>query len=226
MLTQRSTRLLVAFLGTALITGCNTPQQDGEQQGQGGVSNTVKYGAIGAIGGAVAGAATSSSKDRGKGALIGAAVGGAAGAGYGYYLDKQEAALRAQMQGTGVEVNRQGDVLQLVMPDITFATNSTTIANGFQTPLNRLAANFSEYDQNSIEIVGHTDSTGSRATNMRLSEQRAQSVAQYLTSKGVAESRVSSYGAGPDKPVASNADADGRAQNRRVEITLRALPGV
>jgi len=225
MLLQSSSRLLVASFTTVLLAGCVT-QQNGGQQGQGGVSNTVKYGAIGALGGAVVGAATSSKKDRGKGALIGAAVGGAAGAGYGLYLDKQEAALRAQMQGTGIDINRHGDVLQLVMPDITFATNSAAISNQFYAPLERLAANFSEYDQNSIEIVGHTDSTGSRPTNMRLSEQRAQSVASYLTGKGVTASRVSSYGMGPDQPVASNADAAGRAQNRRVEITLRALPGV
>jgi len=225
MLAKKSIYFTVCCFA-ALLVGCGTTQNgDTEQQGQ-GVSNTVKYGVAGALGGAVVGAATSSSKDRGKGALTGAVIGGAAGAGYGYYLDKQEAALRAQMQGTGVTINRQGDVLQLVMPDITFATNSTTISNSFHTPLNRLAQNFSEYDQNSIEIVGHTDSTGSRATNMRLSEQRAQNVANYLTGKGVAETRVSSYGAGPDKPVASNDDADGRAQNRRVEITLRALPGV
>jgi len=223
MLVKNSVRLFSACFAASLLAGCIN--DGGQQQGQ-GASNTVKYGAIGALGGAAVGAVTSSRKDRAKGALIGAAVGGAAGAGYGYYLDKQEAALRAQLQGTGVEVNRQGDVLQLVMPDITFATNSATISNGFQTPLDRLAENFSEYDQNSIEIVGHTDSTGSRDTNMKLSEQRAQSVANYLTAKGVADSRVSSYGVGPDQPVASNADADGRAQNRRVEITLRALPSV
>jgi len=226
MLAQRSIRLLAALLGAALLAGCAGPQQQqsGQQQGQ-GASNTVKYGAIGALGGAVIGAATSSRKDRGKGALIGAAVGGAAGAGYGYYADRQEAALRAQMQGSGVGVNRQGDVLQLVMPDVTFATNSATIASDFYSPLNRLAANLREFDQNSIEIVGHTDSTGSRATNMRLSEQRAQSVANYLTSQGVPAHRLTSYGAGPDHPVASNADASGRAQNRRVEITLRPLSG-
>jgi len=224
MLLQSSTRLFPVFLASVLLSGCVAPQQGGQQQGQ-GVSKTVKYGAVGAVGGAVVGAATSSRKDRGKGALIGAAVGGAAGAGYGYYVDRQEAALRAQMQGSGVGVNRQGDVLQLVMPDVTFATNSSTITNDFYAPLNRLAANLSEFDQNSIEIVGHTDSTGSRATNMRLSEQRAQSVANYLRSQGVPAQRISSYGVGPDRPVASNADAGGRSQNRRVEITLHPLPG-
>jgi len=225
MLMQCSIRLLAASLCAALLAGCVGPQQQGGQQQGQGTSNTVKYGAIGALGGAVVGAASSSRKDRGKGALIGATVGGAAGAGYGYYVDRQEAALRAQMQGSGVGVNRQGDVLQLVMPDVTFATNSANIASDFYTPLNRLADNLREFDQNSIEIIGHTDSTGSRETNMRLSEQRAQSVAGYLSRQGIPAHRLTSYGVGPDQPVASNANASGRAQNRRVEITLRPLPG-
>jgi len=200
MVMQCPGKLLTAYLMTVLLAGCTAPQQGGQPQEQ-GVSNTVKYGAIGALGGAVVGAATSSRKDRGKGALIGAAVAGAAGAGYGYYADHQEAALRAQMQGSGVGINRQGDVLQLVMPDVTFVTNSANISSDFYTPLNRLAV------------------------NLRLSEQRAQSVASYLRSQGVPAQRINSYGAGSDHPVASNADAAGRAQNRRVEITLRPLPG-
>jgi len=216
---KSSSRLLAACCAAALLAGCAAPQ-GGQQQGQGGSNNTAKYGAIGALGGAVIGAATSSKKDRAKGALIGAAVAGAAGAGYGYYVDKQEEALRAQMQGSGIDVTRQGDTLQLVMPDVTFATNSSTIASDFYTPLNRLASNLREYDQSRIEVTGHTDSTGSRETNMRLSTQRAQSVSQYLISQGVPAARVSSHGAGPDQPVASNASAAGRAQNRRVEISL------
>src|SRR5690606_32582234 len=147
------------------------------------------------------------------------------GAGYGYYADKQEAELRRSMQGTGVEVQRQGDVIQLVMPgNITFATDSADIASSFYVPLNNLASSFRQYNQNSIEIVGHTDSTGSRAHNMALSQRRAQAVANYLSAQGVDPSRLSTRGAGPDQPVASNATADGRAQNRRVEVTLRPLP--
>jgi len=215
---RHCSRLATLCCTAALLAGCVAPQSG--QQGQGGTSNTVKYGAIGAVGGAVVGAATSSKKDRAKGALIGAAVAGAAGAGYGYYVDKQEEALRAQMQGSGIDVTRQGDTLQLVMPDITFATNSANISGDFYSSLNRLAANLNEYDQSRIQIVGHTDSTGGRDLNMRLSEQRAQSVANYLVRQGVGSHRITSYGAGPDQPVASNANAAGRSQNRRVEITL------
>ena len=128
------------------------------------------------------------------GALIGAAV--AAGAGYGY-VDRQEAELRRSMEGTGVQVQRQGDNINLVMPgNITFATNSADIASNFYTPLNNLANSFKQYDQNSIEIVGHTDSTGSHQYNVNLSQLRAQSVANYLMAQGVNGARLSSRGMG------------------------------
>ncbi|PYC28576.1 hypothetical protein DMO17_05190 [Aquipseudomonas alcaligenes] len=221
------TRLTLAALLVALVTGCasQNPYDSQSQQSSGGMSKTAKYGGLGALAGAVAGAAINHD-NRGKGALIGAAVAGAAGAGYGYYVDKQEEELRRSMQGTGVEVQRQGDTIQLIMPgNITFATDSADIASSFYTPLNNLASSFRQYNQNSIEIVGHTDSTGSHAYNMNLSQRRAQSVANYLLAQGVDASRLSTRGAGPDQPVASNATADGRAQNRRVEVTLRPLPG-
>ena len=221
------TRLTLAALLVALVTGCasQNPYDSQSQQSSGGMSKTAKYGGLGALAGAVAGAAINHD-NRGKGALIGAAVAGAAGAGYGYYVDKQEEELRRSMQGTGVEVQRQGDTIQLIMPgNITFATDSADIASSFYSPLNNLATSFRQYNQNSIEIVGHTDSTGSHAYNMNLSQRRAQSVANYLLAQGVDASRLSTRGAGPDQPVASNATADGRAQNRRVEVTLRPLPG-
>ncbi|MCF5830520.1 OmpA family protein, partial [Pseudomonas syringae] len=174
---------------------------------------------------AVAGAAIDHNH-RGKGALIGAAVAGAASAGYGYYADKQEAALRASMANTGVEVQRQGDQIKLIMPgNITFATDSSAIASSFYSPLNNLANSLKQFNQNNIEIVGYTDSTGSRQHNMDLSQQRAQSVATYLTSQGVDQSHLSVRGAGPDQPIASNADVNGRAQNRRVEVNLKPIPG-
>ncbi|MBM7060129.1 OmpA family protein [Pseudomonas sp. UL073] len=221
-----SRRLIVAATAVALLAGCASQNPyDAPQQSSGGVSKTAKYGGLGALAGAVAGAAINHD-NRGKGALIGAAVAGAAGAGYGYYADKQEEELRRSMQGTGVEVQRQGDTIQLIMPgNITFATDSANIANSFYSPLNNLANSFKQYNQNSIEVIGYTDSTGSRAHNMDLSQRRAQSVAGYLTAQGVDASRVSTRGMGPDQPIASNATPDGRAQNRRVEVTLRPLPG-
>ena len=225
-----SRRLILSATALAVLSGCaaHGPYDQGAQTGQAesaGMSKTAKYGGLGALAGAAAGALISHD-DRGKGALIGAAVGGASGAGYGYYADKQEAQLRQQMQGTGVEVQRQGDNIQLIMPgNITFATDSADISSGFYNPLNNLANSFKQYDQNSIEIVGHTDSTGGYQYNMGLSQRRAQSVANYLVSQGVNSSRVTTRGAGPDQPVASNANESGRQQNRRVEVNLRPLPG-
>lgn len=214
---------LAALAAAALLAGCatNTPYDN-----QRDVNRTAIYGGIGAAAGAITGAAVSSKKDRTKGALIGAAVAGAAGAGYGYYADRQEAELRRAMQGTGVEVQRDGDNLTLVMPgNVTFATDSATISGSFYNTLNNLAHSFREYDQNTIDIVGHTDSTGAYQYNMDLSRRRAQSVASYLQGQGVNYSRMNVRGMGPDQPVASNADSYGRQQNRRVEINLRPIPG-
>ncbi|KAA8711739.1 MULTISPECIES: OmpA family protein [Pseudomonas syringae group] len=223
-----SRRLILVATAVAMLSGCATPNpydNQGQAQSSGGMSKTAKYGGLGALAGAVAGAAIDHN-NRGKGALIGAAVAGAASAGYGYYADKQEAALRASMANTGVEVQRQGDQIKLIMPgNITFATDSSAIASSFYSPLNNLANSLKQFNQNNIEIVGYTDSTGSRQHNMDLSQQRAQSVATYLTSQGVDQSHLSVRGAGPDQPIASNADVNGRAQNRRVEVNLKPIPG-
>ncbi|WP_296265707.1 OmpA family protein [Pseudomonas sp. MLB6B] len=220
--------LIVLATAAALMSGCasqNPYENQGQAQGSGGVSKTAKYGGLGALAGAVAGAAIDHNH-RGKGALIGAAAVGAAAAGYGYYADRQEKALRESMANTGVEVQREGDQIKLIMPgNITFATDSASIAPSFYSPLNNLANSFKQFNQNTIEVVGFTDSTGARQHNMDLSQRRAQSVGTYLTSQGVDASRVTVRGLGPDQPVASNADANGRAQNRRVEVNLKPIPG-
>ena len=225
-------RLLVVATAVALLSGCASPNPYDGSQGQAsngsesGMSKTAKYGGLGALAGALAGAAIDHN-NRGKGALIGAVVAGAGAAGYGYYADQQEKKLRESMANTGVEVQRQGDQIKLIMPgNITFATNSDAISSSFYQPLNNLANSFRQYNQNSIEVVGHTDSTGSYSYNMELSQRRAQSVADYLLAQGVDPSRLSTRGMGPDQPVASNATAEGRAQNRRVEVILRPLPGM
>ena len=217
-------RFAAALLAASLLSGCAS-QNPYDQSAQGDTNKTAVYGGLGALAGAAAGALINHD-NRGKGALIGAAVGAAAGGGYGYYADKQEEELRRQMQGTGVQVQRQGDTIQLIMPgNITFATDSDAIAGSFYAPLNNLANSFKQFNQNTIEVVGYTDSTGSRQHNMDLSQRRAQAVSTYLTSQGVDPSRVSARGLGPDQPTASNADANGRAQNRRVEVNLKPIPG-
>ena len=227
MLKLSTSRTLIATSIFALLAGCASNNPYDNQQGQqGGTNKTAIYGGLGALGGAVVGAATSSKKDRGKGALIGAAVAGAAGAGYGYYADKQEAELRRSMQGTGIDVQRDGDNLTLIMPgNVTFATDSAAISGNFYSTLNNLAQSFNQYDQNTIEIIGHTDSTGAYQHNMTLSQRRAQSVADYLRNQGVNGMRMNVRGVGPDQPIASNGTAQGRQQNRRVEINLRPIPG-
>jgi hypothetical protein len=131
-----SRRLITAAAAVALLSGCasqNPYDNQGQAQGSSGISKTAKYGGLGALAGAVAGAAIDHN-NRGKGALIGAAVAGAASAGYGYYADRQEAALRESMANTGVEVQRQGDQIKLIMPgNITFATDSSNISSSFYT---------------------------------------------------------------------------------------------
>jgi outer membrane protein OmpA-like peptidoglycan-associated protein len=212
--------LAVAVLGLSVLAGCTNNPYTGESE----ASKAGIYGGVGAVAGALVGAATSSKKDRGKGALIGAAVGGAAGGGYGYYVDTQEAKLRQTLQGTGVQVQRNGDDLKLIMPgNITFASNSADISSSFYPTLNSLVLVFKEFNKNGVDVVGYTDSTGSAQLNNDLSNRRAQSVSSYLSANGVAASRLSAYGAGSSQPIASNDNQAGRAQNRRVEINLRPL---
>src|SRR5690606_15480739 len=142
---------------------------------------------------------------RAKGALIGAAVGGAAGGGYGYYVDRQEQRLRQELTGTGVQVVRDGDNLQLVMPgNITFASSLADISSSFYSTLNSLVKVFKEFDQNGIDIVCHADSTVSLVLDMRLSQDRASSVASYLTNQGVPGAPISSGSVCPSQRIASN----------------------
>ena len=128
-------------------------------------------------------------------------VAGAGAAGYGYYADQQEKKLRESMANTGVEVQRQGDQIKLIMPgNITFATNSDAISSSFYQPLNNLANSLKQFNQNTIQIVGYTDSTGSRQLNMDLSQRRAQSVASNLTPRRSSSWRMARLRAGCDMP--------------------------
>ena len=153
--------------------------------------------------------------------MIGAAAGALVGGSVGYYQDKQEAKLRQQMAGTGVDVVRSGDNITLDMPGgVTFAFNSSDLNAQFYPVLDKVAATLTEYDKSVIEVAGHTDSVGSDAYNQQLSEKRASSVASYLSSHGVLQTRIVTVGAGEAHPVATNDTEEGRAQNRRVEITI------
>ena len=212
-------KTLIAFSVAAFgLSGCMTYEPyTGEQK----TSSATKGSVIGAIGGAAVGAATSSRSDRGKGALIGAAGGAAVGGGIGYYMDRQEAQLRQRLEGTGVRVIRNGDQIELVMPgNITFDTSQSTIRPSFTGVLESVALVLKEFDKTVIQIDGHTDSTGADGYNQLLSERRAGSVRDFLLNQGVAPARTRATGYGPRQPIASNATAAGREQNRRVELTL------
>lgn len=201
----------------ALIGCTSVDPYSGDQK----TSNTTKGAGIGAVAGAVVGAASSSKKDRGRGALTGALVGGAIGGGVGNYMDRQETALRNRLQGSGVQVRREGNNLYLIMPgNITFATGRAEIRSDFYEVLNSVGLVLKEFNQTAIRVTGHTDSTGSASLNQTLSEQRAGSVSSYLISQGVASNRVQSYGEGPRYPIASNDTDSGRQANRRVELEL------
>lgn len=211
----------IFILATSSLLACTTTDPyTGEQK----TSNATKGAGIGALSGAILGAATASKEDRKKGALTGAVVGGAVGGGVGYYMDQQEAKLRQQLQGTGVQVRREGDNLYLIMPgNITFATGRAEINAGFYEVLNSVSLVLKEFNKTSIRISGHTDSTGNASSNETLSEDRAESVGQYLKGRGVAAGRIQTTGYGSRKPIASNTTATGREQNRRVELELLPL---
>lgn len=193
----------------------------GEKQ----VSKLVIGAGVGAVAGAVVGLITGDdSRERRKHALIGAGVGALAGGSVGYYMDVQEAKLRERLAGTGVSVTRDGDNVILNMPShITFAVDSSDINGGFFSVLDSVTLVVQEYDQTLIEVMGHTDSTGSDAYNQALSERRSGSVASYFQSRDVQPLRLGAYGHGERYPVASNDTDQGRAQNRRVEIALVPL---
>src|SRR3546814_6746617 len=163
----------------------------------------------------------SSDLERRQRALVGAGVGGLAGGAIGAYQDRQEAELRRQMQGTGVDVVRQGDNITLNMPGgVTFAFDMAEVQPQFYPVLDNVAGTLQQYNQTIIEVAGPTDSVGTDSYNQQLSQQRAEAVANYLNSRAVMRNRMITVGAGETRPIASNDTATGRAENRRVEITF------
>jgi len=182
----------------------------------------------GALGGALLGylTNTSNSEEGRKNALIGAGIGALGGAAVGQYMDRQQRELEAELSGSGVGVARQGDNLVLRMPsDVTFASNQSSINTRFYATLDDVAGVLNRYDQSVVDIVGHADADGADDYNLNLSRQRASSVAQYLVSRNVLADRLYVDGRGESAPIASNATAEGKAQNRRVEILIRPFRG-
>jgi outer membrane protein OmpA-like peptidoglycan-associated protein len=210
---------ITALVACFTVTGCMTyDPYTGEKK----VSDTTKGAGIGAATGAVIGLLTGgNAAAHRKNALIAAGVGALAGGAIGNYMDRQQAELRHELQGTGVSVTRMGDNITLNMPgNITFKTNSADLDPSFDKVLNSVNIVLKKYNKTVVEVAGHTDNTGGAEYNQQLSERRANSVAQYLESQGLASNRVVTVGAGETRPVADNSTTQGRAANRRVELTL------
>ncbi len=202
--------VLVGVLSAAVLAAC-APNGEMTRAEQGAL--------IGGVAGAVLGKTTGDKDD--DRALAGAVIGGLAGAAIGNYMDQQEAALRQSLQGTGVEVQRQNDNIVLTMPDaITFDFGQAAVKPQFYDVLDNLANTLNQYPNTRVQIAGHTDNVGSDAANLQLSQQRADSVRSYLSSAGVMAQRMQSIGYGESRPIADNSTDYGRAQNRRVEVTL------
>jgi outer membrane protein OmpA-like peptidoglycan-associated protein len=184
--------------------------------------NRTRDGAIlGGMLGAFLGAAADDD-NRGRNAVLGAAAGAAVGGAIGYSLDQQAADLRASMANDNIVIDNRGDHLMVTMPDgILFDTDSAAIRAGLQADLRAMARNLQQYAASTVDVIGHTDNTGSADYNQDLSARRASAVAGVLLEQGVDPARVHSFGRGENEPVATNLTPEGRQQNRRVEIIIR-----
>ncbi|WP_454830693.1 OmpA family protein [Pseudoxanthomonas wuyuanensis] len=213
---------LGALAATVMLGSCAT--YTGQTSDPNDPNRTRTGALIGAgIGAAVGLLSGGDATERRQRALVGAGVGGLTGGAIGAYQDRQEAELRRQTAGTGIDVSREGDVIKLNLPDgVTFDFGKSDLKPQFYPALNNVARTLAEYNQTIVEVTGHTDSIGSDAVNQRLSEQRASSVGNYLIGQGLLRERFEIVGMGKRYPIASNDTDSGRALNRRVEI--RVLP--
>ena len=213
-------KIIPSVVAVSMLAGCTTlDPYTGEEK----TSNATKGAIGGAIAGAIVGALTNTSdgKQTRKNALLGAGIGALTGAAVGNYMDQQEMLLRQQLEGTGVSVTRVGDEIILNMPgNVTFDTDQAAIRASFYEVLNSVALVLNKYESTYVDVMGHTDSTGSNEHNLDLSIRRAESVASYLSSQKVLRDRIMTRGYGEDMPVATNDTPEGRQLNRRVEIKL------
>lgn len=211
-------RLLVSTAAAAALltaSGCVTDPNTGERK----VSRTV----LGSGGGALAGLLIGGLLGGRTGRIVGAGIGGVAGGVIGYKMDQQIKQLKEQTAGSGVDVSEtdNGQAILVNLPDgVTFDVASYTLKPQFRDTLDKIAASMVQYPSSLIDVYGHTDSTGSDAYNQTLSENRARTVAGYLSSRGVSAARIRSQGFGETMPIADNASDAGRTKNRRVEIKI------
>ena len=215
--TLRVAGATLGLMAMLLLASCQTAQTAMQDR-------TTRDAVIGTIVGAAAGAAIDSNK-RGRGALIGAVVGGLAGGAIGNYLDKQAAEIQDAIPDANLE--GRGDTLIVGLPgDLLFDSGSSTISPGAVQKLSSLGSTLVRYPESQVLVKGHTDSLGDESMNLRLSDDRARNVKNLLIAQGVAEYRITSIGMGEQLPVATNSTEVGRAQNRRVEIEIKANESV
>lgn len=214
---KKKSLVVYTLCASFLMTGCAS------------LSNMDKGMMIGGGAGAAAGAGIGALIGKGKGAAIGAAVGAAVGTGAGALIgkkmDKKKAELEA-IEGATVETVIDANNLQAVKvtfeSGILFATNSSTLSQASRSALAQFANKLKDIPDTDLTIQGHTDNTGSREVNERLSRERAKAVGNYLRGQSISSTRISEEGLAYDVPVADNATAGGRAQNRRVEVYITA----
>ncbi len=213
---------VIAMATTLAIAGCTTiDPYTGEEKTASATKGALIGAGIGALAGVISG---DDARERRQRALIGAGVGALVGGGIGYYMDVQEAKLRQELANTGVVVERQGDNIVLAMPgQLTFDVNRSELKPQFTPVLTSVGRILEENEKTLIEVVGHTDNTGTVQINQPLSEARADAVVTYLANMNIRNERFASMGVRDRYPVASNATEEGRRLNRRVEITLVPL---
>ena len=201
--------MAMLLLTTSLLGACSSATPTNKK-----TSGTVKGAAAGALIGQLVGKDT-------KGTLIGAGIGALAGLGWGAYKDAQYKEFLNALNSTNITVTNNKDNINLRLPgESSFKSGSAVLNGGFYAPLNSIAYIMNKYPETKIQVSGYTDNTGNPNSNLNLSLQRAQSVANYLAAQGVSPNRISSIGYGDRNPLASNATPEGRALNRRVEINI------
>lgn len=206
--------VLSVILATSLV-GCAT--DDPNQRAK-----------IGAVAGAVAGAVIGHQVDGDKGRFVGGIAGAMAGAAVGGYMDKQEKEfeekLAEEQRKNQLEIERINNTLKIdISNEVSFDVDSAALKTAFTPTLDKVGDLLAEYNRTIIHIVGHTDSTGSEAYNLTLSNRRAESVKNFLMTRGVHTDRIMTEGRGETEPRASNDTAAGRQLNRRVELFVKPI---
>lgn len=206
--------ILLSTIAVLTTTACTSPT--------GELGPRTKNGAVtGAAIGGILGAVTGKGNKLGR-VAVGAAIGAGIGGAIGSQLDQQARELEQSIGNDQVRIVNTGEALVVTMPqDILFASGSSTVNSGLRGDLGALSRNLLNYPNSTVDVIGHTDNVGGADYNLSLSRNRANSVAQVLFANGVPSSRVVTIGRGEDSPIASNLNAAGRQQNRRVEIIIR-----